>query len=357
MDIHLTRIEGYHSPNEGRIIGNNNYTIIETTVKSLTGNSNLTTSYWTSGSTGLYSIKAIADSGNTLDAIGNYSIAHGINTIASGLASHAEGWADTNKSSYSIAIGKASHVEGTKTTAINDYSHAEGITTISSGDGSHSEGELTIAIGESSHSEGWNTTSIGNFSHSEGYNTTTIGTSSHVSGQYNVANADYSQIIGGSGNTTYINAIGSVIIGASGVTAIAPYTTYVGKLNIKALETGTSVNNLGIDSNGNIVTASTTSISTYKIYTALLTQTAETPTVIVLENTLGNDIVWSTNGVNPKVTGTLANAFPFDRTWYIVGDGKDGSTNLMNWVSDSSFDIGGSYNQMMNTPVEIRVYN
>jgi len=92
-----------------------------------------TDNYWTSGSTGNYSIKAKNDSG--LDATGVYSVAEGYNTLSSG--------------------DYGSHAEGLYTTASGVYgAHAEGDHTIASGYASHAEGSWTTASGEAAHAEG-----------------------------------------------------------------------------------------------------------------------------------------------------------------------------------------------------------
>ena len=117
--------------------------------------------YWTSGSTGFYSIKTINDSG--LDATGNYSVAQGFNTLASGNASHSGGVSST----------------------------ASGLTS---------------------------------FIHS---------TNSLVTGDR------------------------SVVLGGQNITGATDDTVYVPNLNINNIGGTTSVTNLGIDSNGNVVSGST----------------------------------------------------------------------------------------------------
>lgn len=87
--------------------------------------------YWTSGSTGNFSIKAKNDSG--LDATGDYAVAEGYGTIASGYGSHAEGI-------YTQAIGNGSHSEGGYYDGIDYISGGTAI-----GHGSHAEGRRTIA--------------------------------------------------------------------------------------------------------------------------------------------------------------------------------------------------------------------
>lgn len=82
------------------------------------------------------------------EPIGDYSLANGNGTTASGFYSHAEGAVTT-------ASGYSSHAEGNGTTAYSDYSHAEGRGTTTSGFYSHAEGEYTTAAGICSHAEGY----------------------------------------------------------------------------------------------------------------------------------------------------------------------------------------------------------
>lgn len=71
------------------------------------------------------------------NAVGNYSVAEGVDVIAAGYGSHAEGGAQS---------------------AIGEFSHAEGDGTIASGDNSHASGEGTQALGK-------NQTVIGRFNY------------------------------------------------------------------------------------------------------------------------------------------------------------------------------------------------
>ena len=117
-----------------------------------------------------------ASSGN----IGNYSVAEGTATTASGDSSHAEGKSTT-------ASGNSSHAEGGDTTASGNFSHAEGSGTTASVYGSHAEGTATTASEYCSHAEGNATTASGIFSHAEGKDTTASGNSSHAGGNATVA--------------------------------------------------------------------------------------------------------------------------------------------------------------------------
>lgn len=136
--------------------------------------------YWTSGSTGIHSLKA--NNETMTSAGGDYAISSGLNTVADGEASWAEG-AGTQ------ALGSYSHAEGWSTIASGDgSSHAEGVDTLASGiKGSHAEGNSTIASNASAHAEGAHTIASGTSSHAEGAYTQAIGTSSHAEGNITTA--------------------------------------------------------------------------------------------------------------------------------------------------------------------------
>ena len=81
--------------------------------------------------------------------------------------------------------------------------------------------------------------------------------SSIVGGDNNyMTNAKYGAIIGGEGNFISNGTNRSVILGGQGITGSTDNTVYVPNLNIGTLGGGTSVNNLGIDSSGNVVVGS-----------------------------------------------------------------------------------------------------
>ena len=120
--------------------------------------------------------------------IGNYSVAEGINTIASWYAAHAEGQNTT-------ASSNSAHAEGYSTIARSPYSHAEGHSTtagpstFSSGSGyhgQHAEGSNTTATGEASHAEGLYTNASGLASHAEGSHTIAADEAQSALGCYNV---------------------------------------------------------------------------------------------------------------------------------------------------------------------------
>ena len=198
-------------------------------------------------------------------ASGDNSHAEGDSTIASGTTSHAEG-------GFTTAIGQYSHAEGYVSSAVGDYSHAEGLQTLASGNSSHAEGYDTVSIGDYSHAEGELSTTYGShshaegtsitygsFSHSQNYNTRTYGTNSHAGGDNSIA----------SGNTSFIHSTNSlvtgnrsVVLGGQNITGTTDDTVYIPYLNISNLAVGSPVNNLGIDSNGNVVVGTSGSGST-----------------------------------------------------------------------------------------------
>ena len=203
--------------------------------------------------------------GEATTASGQNSHAEGSNTVASGQTSHAEG-------SSTTALGLSSHSEGSGTVASGAFSHAEGYgakgALIASGEAAHAEGISTTASGEASHAEGDLSEAAGNASHAEGSGTLASGFASHAEGEDTIASGDYSHAGGNnssaSGFTSFVHSTNSivtgdrsVVLGGQNLTGATNDTVYVPYLNINNLATGTSINNLGIDVNGNVVTGIT----------------------------------------------------------------------------------------------------
>lgn len=189
--------------------------------------------YWISGTTGNFSLKTknLTDT----DATGNYALAEGLDTLASGVASHAQ-------NSYTIAAGNsshaegyntessgfASHTEGNGTQATAFASHAQGNETNADGLYSHAEGNNTLANGEGSHAQGSGTTSVGLYSHAQGIGTIASGTTSHTQGSGTTANGIASHA---EGNNTLANGISSHAEGNS-TTANGNYSHSEGDGNL-----------------------------------------------------------------------------------------------------------------------------
>lgn len=106
------------------------------------------------------------------DAIGNYSVAEGKNTKASGYLSHAEGL-------WGSASGTASHAEGYDATASGPYSHAEGVQATSSAYASHSQNMYTISSKRAQ-------TALGTYNTKDASTTTTHPSGDALYGQYAV---------------------------------------------------------------------------------------------------------------------------------------------------------------------------
>ena len=170
-------------------------------INNLTANSqtSIEITYTTTESTVYLTFGERDSSGN----IGNYSVAEGYATTASGYCSHAEGnmttasGLDSHAEGYlTIASGSYSHAEGWKTIASGPHSHAEGNKTTASGLYSHAEGEWTKAIDSNSHAEGYLTKASGSDSHAEGRATTASGHGSHAGGHMTVADGMFMTAIG-----------------------------------------------------------------------------------------------------------------------------------------------------------------
>lgn len=111
-------------------------------------------------------------------------------------------------------------------------------------------------------------------------------------------------------------------------------------------------------------------INPYKVYTALLTQSGEdAPTAIVLQNTLGGNIVWSRIDEGIYI-GTLSNSFIENKTGVIINNTAYASDNQITTVdilTTSTVNIqtsrttegvfGLADDCMYNNLIEIRVYN
>lgn len=155
--------------------------------------------------------------GDCTTAEGTYAHAEGVSNKASGLASHTEGGGTR-------AIGTAAHAEGANTTALGEYSHSEGSSSylpetidgidlkdnrnikikwitdskfsLAKGRASHIEGEDNLALGDCSHAEGYQTLAEGEQSHAEGNNTIVLEACQHVQGKYNISQTGCAHVVG-----------------------------------------------------------------------------------------------------------------------------------------------------------------
>jgi hypothetical protein len=147
-----------------------------------------------SGGGSVGNLQSVTTAGNQTSASINItgSLTNGLQVLAIGDYSHAEGRQTT-------AIGNYSHAQGQQTTARAAYSHAEGEFTTAFAGWSHAEGRYTVSEGNWSHTEGYLTTAKGTYSHAEGFGTVSSGSHQHVQGQWNIISPDQGAFIIGNG--------------------------------------------------------------------------------------------------------------------------------------------------------------
>lgn len=205
--------------------------------------------YITSGSSGIYSIKANNDT--TTNATGNYAFAFGNNCLASNNYSFAGGYASSGTGEYSIALGSNSVSSGDYSCSIGKGTKSYGENSVSFGNGSMSYGTGSFAFGLDSKSYGTNSFAFGRRAISSGtcafnfsYNSSLI-----IAGLGAIG--DYSAVLGG--KNCRASGEGSVVIGGDGLTGATAYTTYVQNLNIATQKTGTPAYEITADASGNIL--------------------------------------------------------------------------------------------------------
>lgn len=125
--------------------------------------------------------------------VGNYSVAEGNYTEASGYSAHAEGNGTTAsgteshaEGTYTTASGYSAHAEGSNTKALDYYCHAEGYLTEANAYGAHAEGCGTIANGQYCHAEGYETYADYAYSHAQNLGTIATRKSQTSLGSFNV---------------------------------------------------------------------------------------------------------------------------------------------------------------------------
>jgi hypothetical protein len=150
--------------------------------------------------------------------IGSFSIAMGLNTIASDQCSAAMGSNTTASGPHSTAMGNS-------TTASGGLSTAMGIYTTASGNYSTAMGNCTIASGHFSTAMGAGTTSSGSYSTAMGNNTTASDNYSTAMGTQTTASGYSSTAMG---NNTTASGTSSTAMG-SNTTASGNYSTAMGR--------------------------------------------------------------------------------------------------------------------------------
>jgi hypothetical protein len=180
---------------------------------------------------------------NDNSATGDYAIALGYKTTASGWSSTAMG--------NSIASGRLSTAMGGHTTASGRGSTAMGAGTIASAEISTAIGSHTTASGQASTAMGSHSTASGEKSTAMGYATIASGTYSTAMGLYTIASGESSTAMGrdttvsgyastAMGRDTTASGYASTAMGA-GTTASDDHSTAMGKGTIASGETSTAM--------------------------------------------------------------------------------------------------------------------
>lgn len=110
---------------------------------------------------------------------------------------------------------------------------------------------------------------------------------------------------------------------------------------------------------------STIPSSKYKVYTALLTQSGTaSPVANILENTLGEDPIWTRDSVGNFYADSISNLFTTSKTFTIVTNRELTTLQFISVQSETQIyleqidRVTGTYSDNMSEiPIEIRVYN
>jgi hypothetical protein len=121
--------------------------------------------------------------------VGNYSVATGSNTTASGSSSTAMGNITTASGNYSTAMGSYTEASGNYSTAMGDNNTASGSISTAMGNGTTASGYISTAMGVNTTASGSASTATGGsttagawYSTAMGYSTTATGTASTAMG-------------------------------------------------------------------------------------------------------------------------------------------------------------------------------
>lgn len=138
--------------------------------------------------------------------------------------------------------------------ALGDFALAHGNGSTALGTASHAEGQGNLASGTYSFAGGQGNKSLGSASFSAGVGNVAAGSASFVEGSSNIVSGSNSAILAGAGNI--LHGQRSSILSGQNTTGTADDTAYMEFANVKRLNSGTSVSNIGISSQGFLVTGS-----------------------------------------------------------------------------------------------------
>jgi len=287
---------------------------------------------------GFYSLYHNNSGGDNI-ALGVYSLYN--NTVGSGNMAIGNALFENTTGNSNIAIGEQSLRENT----IGSYNIGLGENSLYN----NKIGNYNIAIGNDSGSQ----TVVGIFA--------TISNNSIFIGRDTrpQLNDQTNQIVIGYGATG--NGSNTVTLGADTITR-----TYLKGKVVIADGTQASGYVLTSDANGLASWTASSSVS-YKVYTALLTQSSTSaPTAIVLENTLGVTVTYAYS-ITGEYIGTATGSLTLNKTALLIKNSAHSSPNYYTEsiarISTDLFVIGSQINGVFTngilnqTTIEIRVYN
>ncbi len=152
--------------------------------------------------------------------IGDYSVAMGAHTWATGEGSTSFGSGSQATGEYSTAMGYNSYATGNISTSLGNNNYATGNSSVALGENNTTSGYISSALG-------YNNTASGDYSIAGGSGSTASGNTSVALGNYNTASGDYSVAIG-NGTASGQN---SFVLGAD-VAASGDYSMVTGQKQI-----------------------------------------------------------------------------------------------------------------------------
>ena len=261
---------------------------------------NVTATQWNDANIGDYSVAM----GRSTIASGTYDVAIGFGSTASGTYSTAMGWANTASGAYSFSLGQNATASGWSSTALGRVSTASGSQSMVFGHG------LTVS--------GANSIGIGNNGTLSGGNSITIGNDLIAPSGYEVAVGNY--------NTTYVPNSTTAIDNADRLFSVGNGTSTVARSNALSIyKDGT----LNINDAYNMPLADGT---------AGQVMTTDGAGNVTFQNTSGGDDDWYTAGTTTAPTAITDNVVT--QGTVTLGNDNTGATNAKLTVkSDVSSEI------------------
>lgn len=243
--------------------------------------------------------------------------------------------------SYSSVVGGDNNITFSDSSVIGGGTNNQSYSTYGTiGGGSNNKIYLdgaTIAGGQNNTAINYNS-SVGG-----GFGNTVVGGCSFVVGNSNVVSGATSFVLS---NSSTLNANNSVILGGSSIVGSSDNTVYVPQLNISTLNTGTTVNNLGIDSNGFVIVGTDMTGSTPSL----------SQTIAVGPNTGGNIVMTNTTKImSENGQGLIRVNDSFGLGSIItLGSSQSGSSIDSSYVQENTFiDIAIKDNSVNQTTVQL----